>query len=284
MSRDVKAPLGTRTRPRLGTTGFTFVELLLAMIVSGIVAGTLYGLMTVQNRGYLQVRESADVHGTLRSTATLLAWDLKYASPGGGDLYTIGPNSVELRSIQGTAVVCSKEGGGHFGLFHGDGDLSATADSALVYSAAGLGPADDHWKVLDLQDLPAGGANCDWPGTPGAQRRLHVNVASPSDTSGIKVGAPARTFRRVEYGTFQWRGHWWAGRRVVAGAWEPLAGPLADSAGLGFAYFDGAGAATTNPAQVRAVELLLRAESAGRTGPGRARKVDSLRVKVNLRD
>ena len=284
MSRRVEATRRAPTPTRLGTAGFTFVELLIAMIVSGIVASSLYALMTVQNRGYLQVRESADVHGTLRSTATLLAWELKYADAGAGDLYTIGPNAVELRSVQGTAVICSKEGGGQYGLFHGEGDLSTTADSVLVFSVGQFGPADDTWKILALQDLPAGGATCAWPGSPAVQMRLHATVVAPSDTSGIEVGAPIRTFRRVEYGTFQWRGRWWAGRRVAGGAWEPLAGPLADSTGLRLAYFDGAGAATTDPLQVRAVELLLRAESAGRTGPGRAPKLDSLRVKVNLRD
>ena len=271
-------------RAAAGATGaFTLIEVLLTMVVTGLVAGALFSLMMMQNRGYSKVRETADVHSTLRSTATLLTWDLRYASPADGDLYAIGPNAIELRSVQGTAVICSKAGGGQFGLSLSEGELTAAAESVLVFAVGSFGPADDTWKILELQALPAGGANCAWPGSPPVDARLHVTVAAVSDTVGIEVGGPIRTFRRVEYGTFQWRGRWWAGRRVAGGGWEPLAGPLPDSTGLQFDYYDNTGAVTTTPDQVTSVEVLLRAQSTRRVGATQGVEADSLRFKVNLR-
>jgi prepilin-type N-terminal cleavage/methylation domain-containing protein len=266
------------------TAGFTLVELMIALVVTGILTAGLYTLMAVQNRGYSRVRELGDVHSTLRSSAALLGWNLRYTSPAGGDLYSIGPNSIALRSYQGTALICTKDPGGWYGLVRTEGDVSLGADSVLIFAAGTVGQLDDRWTSVGLKTLaPPGGAICDWPSPPVIVRRLHVDVASPADTSGVRVGGPVRLFRSVAYGPFQWNGRWWLGRNVNGLGWEPLAGPMPDSTGLQLRYFDAAGLPTAVPSQVSAVEFRLRAESTRRVDAVHGAPMDSVRMKVHVR-
>ena len=91
-----------------------------------------------------------------------------------------------------------------------------------------------------------------------------LTVNTKTDTSYIKVGAPFRNFRRVEYAEFQQNSRWWLGRKVGAAAsYEKLTGPLLAPAsnGLAFAYYDTLGAVTINPAAVGSVAFTLRTES-----------------------
>jgi prepilin-type N-terminal cleavage/methylation domain-containing protein len=264
--------------------GFTLVELLIALVVTGILTAGLYTVMVVQNQGYSRVRELGDVHGTLRSSAALLGWNLRYTSPAGGDLYAIGPNSITLRSYQGTALICTKDPGGWYGLVRTEGGVSLGADSVLIFAAGTVGQLDDRWTTVALKTLaPPGGAICDWPSPPVIARRLHVDVASPADTVGIRVGAAVRLFRGVQYGPFRWNGRWWLGRNVGGLGWEPLAGPMPDSTGLQLRYFDAAGLPTAVPSQVSSVEFRLRAESTKRVDAVHGAPVDSVRMKVHVR-
>lgn len=271
--------------PARGASGFGIVEVLIAIAVTGIVAGTVFTVMAVQNRGYSQVQELGDVHGTLRSSTGLLSWELRYASASEGDLYAIGANSIALRAFRGSAVICSKDPGGWYGLYRREGDRSFSSDSALVFVAGTVGTFDDDWRTLELAGLTApSGSTCEWPSGPVIDARMHVTPSSPADTLGIRVGAPVHAFDAVTYAPYQWNGRWWFGRRVGAGAWEPLAGPLANSSGFQLTYYDASGAVTTVPGQVAAVEILLRGQSTRKVDAVQGTEQDSVRVKVHLRD
>lgn len=106
---------------------------------------------------------------------------------------------------------------------------------------------------------------------------------------GIRVGAPFRAYRRSQYGIFQQGGRWWLGRRVGAGDYEVLTGPLRppSDSGLVFRYYDQAGNPTASASRVRTVEILLRAESlkVARRGGSQdpAVQQDSIRVFTAIR-
>ncbi len=105
----------------------------------------------------------------------------------------------------------------------------------------------------------------------------------------LKVGASLRVFRRTKYGLFAQDGRWWLGRRVGAGAWELLTGPMLSPAngGLTFTYYDANDAVTTDPTLVSRVEFTLRSESYGRVsaaGQGGSTVGDSLTMTVFLRN
>lgn len=103
MTRPHPAPGRNRTQ-----YGFTLVEMMISMVVAGIVMGAVYQLLIGQSRAYGKQRELMDVHETLRSAATLLAWEIRQSGAWGGDLYSISANSITLRSNQGGGTVCAK--------------------------------------------------------------------------------------------------------------------------------------------------------------------------------
>ncbi len=287
--------MGVKPRPPRqppGQAGFTLAELLVYLLLSGLVMASVYQLLMGQSRAYGRQRELMDVHETLRTAAALLAWEIRQASATGGDLYSIDENSITLRSTQGSGFVCI----GHptlprFGLWLTDGDFQATVDdSVLVFAAGGGGMADDVWKVLKVASASPPAAMgldaCDWVGAGAPDVALQIAVTSPGDTADIALGAPFRTFRRIEYGLYAADGRWWLGRRVGAGSWEKLTGPLLPVwlDGLVFSYKDAAGNPTANPMQVAVVDFVLRAQSYKAPGGGGSQFLtDSLATRVALR-
>ena len=278
-----------RGRP---TAGFTIIELMIYLVMASVVMAVVFRLMVAQSRSYGDQRQVRDVGETMRGATMLLTWELRQLAASDGDLYSLGTNNLVLRSMQGGGIVCGK----HitlprYGLWGVSGEVT-DGDSALVFMAGGGGTTDDAWRAVLITSewSPAGGGVpwCDWSGgnTVGTEAVVHVS----SDTSAVATGAPFRTFRRVEYGTFQQDGRWWLGRRVDGSAtWELMTGPLRSPAdgGLVFAYYDSTGAVTANPLQVHRVEIAIRAESYGRAHRGGTGPVgegqDSVRTRVYLR-
>jgi hypothetical protein len=105
---------------------------------------------------------------------------------------------------------------------------------------------------------------------------------------GVAVGAPFRSFRAIQYGTFLDGGNWWLGRKTPGpgGAYEILTGPLRSPAagGLVFKYYDANGSVTAVAADVRMIEIVIRSQSTrqSRQASGLTERTDSLRTKVFL--
>ncbi len=267
--------------------GFTVIEMMIYIVIAGIVMTSVYKLLSGQSRSYGKQRELMDVHETLRSAAALLAWEIRQSWAAGGDLYSISANSITLRSTRGGGTVCVKHDTlPRFGL-EGAGldDVAATADdSALVHVGSGT------WNVLRIVgvDLPGamGIGACAYAGGVAPDLAVEVTVYVPSDTAAIRIGAPVRAFRRVEYGLYPADGRWWLGRKVGAAAsYEKLTGPLLAwaSGGLMFTYRDAAGNVTADPTQVAVIDFVLRAESYRVSGSAQELVQDTLATRVALR-
>jgi prepilin-type N-terminal cleavage/methylation domain-containing protein len=269
--------------------GFTIVELLVGLVVGSIVLTSVVQMLIVQGRGYGKQREIIDIRQTAREATALLAWDLRQSGVGDSPLAAISASTVTLRSPRGLGTICAKHPLlARYGLWKTGGNILASADdSALVYQ---LGR--DKWTALKITAVgtPAamGVAACAWPGARPPDIVVEFAVGAKTDTSYLKVGAPFRSFRRVEYTEYQLNNRWWLGRKVgAATSYEQLTGPLAapGSNGLAFAYFDTLGAVTTNPAAVATVAFTLRTESYKKTHVGStyAYQLDSLTTRVGLR-
>ena len=257
------------------------------MLLGLVVMAAVYQLLIGQSRSYGKQRELMDVHGTLRSAAALLAWELRGASVARGDLYVIDQSKIVLRSVQATGVVCVKHGAQpRYGLSRLAGDLQASADdSALVFRSGGV----DEWHIMKIQQVEPAGTlgvgNCDGTGAPAPDIAVEVAITNvPGDTLGVVVGALFQSFRRVEYGLYPVDGRWWLGRKVGAAAsYEKLTGPLVASGGLVFTYRDAAGNVTADPTQVAVIDFVLRAESYGVSGSAQQLVQDTLATRVALR-
>ncbi len=276
--------IGSRDR-----RGFTMIELIVAFVVGLIVLGGVVQMMIVQGRGYRKQREQVDVRETAREAAALLSWDLRQAAVAGSPFAVMGANTVTIRSPRGLGTVCAKHAVlARYGLWKTAGNILATVDdTALVYQIGKGG-----WNKLKITavgtPVAMGVTACAWPGA--RPPDLVVEFAAPNitDTSYIKVGAPFRNFRRVEYAEYQLNNRWWLGRKVGAAAsYEQLTGPLLAPAsnGLAFTYYDTLGVVTVNPAAVGSVAFTLRTESYknATTGSTFTYQHDSVTTKVAVR-
>jgi len=245
--------------------GFTMIELIVAFVVGLIVLGSVVQMMIVQGRGYRKQREMVDVRETAREAAALLSWDLRHAAVEGSPFVVMGANTVTVRSQSGMGTICAKHALlARYGLWKTAGSILATVDdTALVYQIGRGG-----WNKLKITavgtPVSMGVTACAWPGARPPDVVVEFAVNTKTDTSYIKVGAPFRNFRRVEYAEYQQNSRWWLGRKVGAAAsYEKLTGPLLAPAsnGLAFTYYDTLGVVTINPAAVGSVAFTLRTES-----------------------
>ena len=250
--------------PIRGRAGFTFIELIIAVLLSTLVIGGLFQLVFTQNVVYAHQQGLADSRQSLRSAGTLLAWELRHLAAAGGDIYAIGADSISVRSYEASAVICRKETtNARYGLHSISGEI-ATGDSAMVYIVHSNRTADDTWRAWRLTGVGAPGvlglgATCPgWPGTPAVETAVQASFASAADTAGLRIGSVMRVFQRRTYRMVEQDGEWWLAVRDGNGSYQLLTGPLRASDGLEFRYLDAAGAATTVPANVRAIEFTLR--------------------------
>ncbi len=248
-----------KLRPVPPRRGFTLVEVLVAMTLTGIVvAGTLRAL-SAQKKFYARQARILDARHAMRASATILASELRDASATGGDLYAIAPDSVVVRSTVGFAVACGvSEGSSQLSLTEVSGHFSlANADSALVFVENTIDNGDDAWRAVHVTGLSTSGPACAWGDA--AEMVATVN----GSLSGVWNGAPIRLFQPFVYGLYQETdGRYWLGRREHAAAnYVPVAGPLAtaDSGGLVLTYYDAVGAPTTNRLNVARIDIQVRA-------------------------
>ena len=270
--------------------GFTMIEIMVSLVVGLIVVGGVYQLMIAQGQGFSKQREVIDGRQTSRDATGLLAWDIRHAASGGSPFAVMGTNTLTLRSPQGLGVICAKHATlPRYALWKTAGSMQATADdSALVYQ-----PDKSTWIALRIAAVgtPAamGVPACAWPGARVPDMVVELTVVNvPGDTSGIKVGAPFRDFRRVEYSEYSLNSRWWLGRKVGgATAYDQLTGPLVSPSlnGLQLAYYDSTGAVTANASRVASVAVTLRTESFKKTylKTGFDYQRDSLTTRVAVR-
>jgi len=276
-------------RPR-SRAGFTIAEMLVYMVISSVVLMSTYRVMMRQGRGYSQQIASTDVDESARGAASLLAWELRQSGIANDGLQVLGAHSIALRSVQGVGIVCAKHSTlPRYGIWKQGGDIQATADDSAMLYVADV----QKWRKLKIAAVGTpsgfGVTSCDGASGRAPDLVVEVTVTSASDTSGIKVGALLRAFRKVKYSEFTDGGRWWLGRKVGnATSWEKLTGPLLDSTsnGLTFTYQTASGATTTSPSSVAVVKVLVRTESNKKyrkNGGDPAYRQDSISTKVALR-
>lgn len=272
----------------------------MALTVGLIVAGAVYEVLFSQWRLLSSQRARADARQSLRSAAALLSWELAASSPAVGDIYAMGPDSLTLRALQGTGIVCSHATFGskrHYGLQQTWGYFDETADdSAMVFvvesgrwHAVAVGRAYN--KAEAWAAAPSGGGTpvCFWGDSTTAMPRPEaaLQLKGPDPIlADLEVGAPVRTFRRTHYALFQRNGYWWLGRRIgSADSFEVVTGPMLppDSGGVAFTYYDRSGTVTNDPTRVARIDIALRARSVGRDGAVQRSGQDSLRTSVFIR-
>lgn len=231
--------------------GFTFVELLLVLVLGTMLLGAVYETLSRQEQAYGLFSAVAGTQQDTRLGMDVLASELKEVSAGGGDLIMATQDSLKIRALRQFGIICATDknnkrftvatlGVGGF----------VVGDSVVIYvDQDSLKAADDTWQRETLSAV----------GTTSCTTTLGLSLGSllPGGTlqqltvpgSGLRFdsifpGAPIRSFETVTYRVGTTDGEPFL-QRVVKGAATPLFGPVPATDGFKIEYFDTAGTQLT---------------------------------------
>lgn len=272
-----------RSLARDARAGVSLVGMLIAALIGVIVLTATFRVLHTNQRAFgvqsVQVRDRQ----TLRAGIALLNAELREISPGDGDLITMEPAAMHVRSPGALGLVCEIESWGT------DPEVKATKvgrylreDSARVfYENETRRDADDVWRTGRIEVLDTTGSLSCPDGRTAQRVRLHeVSQGAPPDS--ISPGALVRVVRHFEYELAQDGGLHYLIRTPGAGDAQPLVGPLDAESGVRFRYLDADGVETAVAADVRQIEVTLRTVSGFRDGDEQLQ--DSLTTVVHTRN
>ena len=276
--------------------GFTIVELLIVSVIGIMMVMGIYQILITQSRVLSTQQETIDAQESARGGTALLSWELKSLAASGGDLYVINQDSVVLRSVRASGVICSwaeAAGQSRYGLRQTSETFTGiTNDSALVYSLT-----DGGWGAYNVSAAWNGSAAwsqnpvCFWgDSTTSAPRpEASIQLDTLATVANLEVGGMVHLFRKTKYGLSTRDGRWWLSRSEGGGGWEILTGPTLSpsNGGLEFAYYDTLGVVTTDPTLVARIDFTVRSESYGQVstvGQTGGNLADSLTTSVFLRN
>ncbi len=280
--------------------GFTLIELMIAIVLTGIVLGSIYQTLGNNQRFYRSTSQILDVQQGIRAVAQLLPSELREVDAVAGDILAMGPDSITIKALRNTYFVCGITLNGtkvivRNDMIYGYRSIDPTRDRALIFRDGATGVmSDDTWQDFPITSVgPA--AVC----TDGSGAGTTINLGGTFTgvtalDSNYTVGSPVRTYERVTYRLYvDSVGTGWLGvRNFVNGAWgsvSPIAGPLNTTGGIRLTYYDSTGTVTATPTQVAQIRLQVKGISAAPIAiPGRRanlqRYQDSLTVRVALRN
>jgi prepilin-type N-terminal cleavage/methylation domain-containing protein len=266
--------------------GFTLVELLIAAMISGVLAVLTGGLVAASASRLRDRSERMALEQSLRvslGAAAAMLEPLGADSGAGPDLSQTAPGGFVARVFRAAGVLCAatpnmlqvRAGVPWWRSVRG---LVAGRDSLLIATVGGA----DRWIAAPLLGAPAFGACPD-----GSAAVLLPTVISAVAAAQIGAGSPLQVFEPVELRIYASGGASWIGlRQLQTGeAIQPLAGPFT-GAGLALGYTDWSAVPASGSA-VAQVTLLVRGLTArdggvGMAGPS-AVHADSAMLAVSLR-
>ena len=263
----------------------TLIELLVAMVVSTVVMAAIYQVLVTNQRVYTVQREQVVGHQTVRAGSEVLFSELRQVSPGDGDLLQLGQSEVTFRAFRGFGLVCDISPSENRVWVRVVAD-DFSSDHGLVVFVDGDPDtsADDVWAVGSVSNLQRDSDRCDADvGADALVHRITSSGLASGDYSGIRMGAPLRTFETFTYGAFEEGGDWYLARRTPGGDVVPLVGPIEGRTGVRFEYLTADGTTTTTADEVRRVQITLRTRSEARDNRGN-QVADSVTVNVFLRN
>lgn len=238
----MRAPLKARR------DGFTFVELLLVLVLGLLLLGGAYSTLVRQEQAYGQLRAMAATQQDARTGLELLTAELREVSASGGDLLMATPDSLRFRALRKFGLVCDTDKNNKRLLVAQLGaDPFVAGDSIVVYvDQDSLMARDDIWQREQLSSVSASSGCSTTLGAalpsllPEATLRVLTLQGPGLRFDSVYPGAPVRGFQRLAYGMATVDGEAMLVMRR-GGTTVPLLGPLAAGDGLVFRYYDGLG-------------------------------------------
>lgn len=258
---------------RADRAGFTFIELLLVVVLGMIVLAGGYTTLLRQTDAYSTFSAMTGTQQDTRTGIDLLASELRELSASGADLVLATPDSIRFRALRSFGILCQNTHKLNKKLIVAQFGVQPfkAGDSILVYvDGDSLQARDDKWQREYVNTTAAAtcgtvlGVNL---GTlsPGATlTELTIGTTLKSDS--VYPGAPVRSFNLITYTAGTSDGIPML-MRLEGGSEAPMLGPIEDPGGIELSYFDGTGTELTNfplsaadRETVRRIKIKLRAE------------------------
>ena len=262
--------------------GVTLVELMVGIVMMGIIGVALLKVFTsLMGASSAQVRLAA-TQGEARIGTLMLPQEFReigYDSVPGtsrsSDLIAIAGDQLSFLASRGTGITCGTFNATEFKIRKptiGQRIPMVSDTFVLFLEVEKSTGSDDRWVPMDVTAI-------DYNSTCGSDPAIALTLASaplltpggsPIVVTNHQMGGPLRWMEAVEYGPVQSSGDWFVGRRSISlgeVSFTPIIGPLNSAAGVGFTYFNAAGAALTanasNRINVRSIRISLTTVTEG---------------------
>jgi type II secretory pathway pseudopilin PulG len=279
--------------------GASLIELVVVIVLLAAVGSATMGIVVHQERFYRAQADAMDARATVRDAASILQSELRALTASDGDLYAIGPATVDFRTTLVQSAVCTISPSRReitippehlasgapltwIGTQPESGDtlLVLASDSTLV----------NRWDRHVLTSNPSRAGACPLSSgltTTAADVGAALTLTlSPALDGAIEPGTLVRIVRRARYELYRASDSRWylgyldclASRATPCNVVQPVSGPFAPG-GIQLEYLDVGGAPTANPRLVARIHVLAIAER--RSTPA---TLDSLATAIALRN
>jgi len=264
------------------SAGFTLIEVMVALVISGILAGVIFQLVRGQGRFVSVQNAREEVQQNARGALEIISSELRTIHPSG--LATAQKSALTFRlprawgiscgggsATQLTAVFPAALPAGMTALAGISGIMGdATANGALVYTPTPASGTAQTVTGRAVVDLAAVGNACSTLRPVGASAEVVALQFTGTNLPVVPRGNRVYLYQTVKYDVAQSSGQQWIYRND-----QPLAGPLVtDTSGLIFNYWQNAGGtrltapvAAADLPTVGRVAVSVRTKSRGRGGP-----------------
>jgi hypothetical protein len=249
---------------------------MLSLTLMLIVSGAIYRLIVASQRIARSQTERMGLQSNVRIGSLAVLSDLREINTVAGgsvaenDILAMDANSITYRGGRGTGFICVAPTATQVRIarntFFGYRDPLPGRDSLYVFIDGDPNTeTDDAWLSAAITGVSTAVA-C--PGIMGEG----ITLTTPNTAAlvGLPVGTPLRIFEVMELKLHQEDGRSWLGARSVSAdePVRPVLGPLVDGNGFSLTYLNAAGAATTDPTQVKSIQVILRGISDGAVNSG----------------
>jgi prepilin-type N-terminal cleavage/methylation domain-containing protein len=265
--------------------GFTMIELMMALVLTTLVAGVIYQLLANNQRVARAQFSTVGMQDNVRSGLMIVANELRevgydsvpatanatlvanLGSLANSDIINADPTRIRYRAMRGLGVTCAPPTTAQLKLrrsrYYGARDPQ-TNDKITIFVEGNTGiGTDDAWVQATVSGTTA--TTCtDGTTAIGVNTTWAVAAVGTNAIAQMQQGGPVRVFEVMEMRNYVNGGKSWLGMYSVTagGAIQPVVGPLADSTasqrGLSFEYRDKSNNITAVVPNIRAVRVTLK--------------------------
>ena len=233
----------TRYAPASNESGFTLIEALVALVISGILASALVSLLIGQSRFYERTDDQMYAEQSLRASIDLVATELRMGAP--GDLVSAEADSVTIRFDVIRGIVCDTTGADAVTAFAFEQITDANITGGAVGTAMS-GPYEepftyaDSWLPTEAATGSGPKASCVATGAPaGLSDDSYAELTGWTSAMGSRP-EPGSVLRF--YGSLKYRfapSTFFATRTALWRGNQELIGPFENGAEFSYVLVDG---------------------------------------------